>query len=194
MSSNVVTLEAFTALPDHARLLGLDLGTKTIGLALSDVERQIATPLETIKRVKFTQDAAALQALVAALDDPQAAAAYGRQLPHPDATPVAAHARLFNYPDASHTRRWSDAAEFGIKTCFLSNSFAAYRVQALREVGGFPANVILGEDMHLAARLLQAGYAIRYQAQAKVYHSHNYSWLAEFRRYFDVSVPAGGRQ
>ena len=152
---------------------------------------QFAGPADVV--VFLTQDAvlaepSALQALVAALDDPQVAAAYGRQLPHPDATPVAAHARLFNYPDASHTRRWSDAAEFGIKTCFLSNSFAAYRVQALREVGGFPANVILGEDMHLAARLLQAGYAIRYQAQAKVYHSHNYSWLAEFRRYFDTGV------
>ena len=60
MASNVVPLEAFVALPDHARLLGLDLGTKTIGLALSDVERQIATPLETIRRVKFSLDAIAL--------------------------------------------------------------------------------------------------------------------------------------
>lgn len=60
MSANLVPLEAFLDLPDHARLLGLDLGTKTIGLALSDVERQIATPLETIKRVKFGIDAAAL--------------------------------------------------------------------------------------------------------------------------------------
>ncbi|VFU07196.1 Holliday junction resolvase RuvX [Methylocella tundrae] len=42
------------------RLIGVDLGTKTIGLALSDVERRIATPLETIKRTKFTQDAARL--------------------------------------------------------------------------------------------------------------------------------------
>ena len=38
------------------RLMGVDLGTKTIGLALSDVERRIATPLETIARVKFTKD------------------------------------------------------------------------------------------------------------------------------------------
>ncbi len=38
------------------RLMGIDLGTKTIGLALSDVERRLATPLETIKRVKFTPD------------------------------------------------------------------------------------------------------------------------------------------
>ncbi|MGU3538278.1 Holliday junction resolvase RuvX [Methylobacterium sp. A54F] len=43
------------------RLIGVDLGTKTIGLALSDVGRQIASPLETIRRVKFTPDAARLK-------------------------------------------------------------------------------------------------------------------------------------
>lgn len=46
------------------RLLGLDLGTKTIGLALSDVSRTIATPYHTIKRVKFTKDVEALLAVV----------------------------------------------------------------------------------------------------------------------------------
>ncbi|QFU18073.1 Holliday junction resolvase RuvX [Microvirga thermotolerans] len=51
-------------LPARARLMGVDLGTKTIGLALSDVERRIATPLETIKRVKFTPDAQRLKALI----------------------------------------------------------------------------------------------------------------------------------
>jgi len=65
MSANLVPLETFLDLPDQARLLGLDLGTKTIGLALSDVERQIATPLETIKRVKFGLDAAALLKIAA---------------------------------------------------------------------------------------------------------------------------------
>jgi putative Holliday junction resolvase len=55
----------FRDLPRGARLLGLDLGTKTIGLALSDVERRIATPLETIKRTKFTADAERLKAIVA---------------------------------------------------------------------------------------------------------------------------------
>ena len=51
-------------LPARARLMGIDLGTKTIGLALSDVERRIATPLETIKRVKFTPDAGRIKQLV----------------------------------------------------------------------------------------------------------------------------------
>src|SRR3954467_11845445 len=45
------------ALPRHARLLGIDLGTKTLGLALSDVERRIASPLETLRRTRFTPDA-----------------------------------------------------------------------------------------------------------------------------------------
>jgi putative Holliday junction resolvase len=48
------------ALPARGRLMGLDLGTKTIGLALSDVERRLASPLDTIRRVKFSQDAEAL--------------------------------------------------------------------------------------------------------------------------------------
>jgi putative holliday junction resolvase len=58
MASRLITIEALAALlPARARLIGVDLGTKTIGLALSDVERRIATPLTTIARVKFSRDA-----------------------------------------------------------------------------------------------------------------------------------------
>jgi putative holliday junction resolvase len=56
-------LHVLRDLPRHARLLGLDVGTKTIGVALSDVERRIASPLETIKRTKFTKDAGAIKVL-----------------------------------------------------------------------------------------------------------------------------------
>lgn len=54
------------ALPRAAALAGLDLGDKTIGVAVSDSLRQVASPLQTIRRVKFTADAEALLALVAA--------------------------------------------------------------------------------------------------------------------------------
>lgn len=60
MAVPMITLEEIAALPRGARLMGLDLGTKTIGLAISDVDRRIASPLETIRRTKFTADAAAL--------------------------------------------------------------------------------------------------------------------------------------
>lgn len=52
------------ALPKTGKLLGLDLGTKTIGVAISDGMRYSATPLETIKRQKFTQDAERLLQLI----------------------------------------------------------------------------------------------------------------------------------
>jgi putative holliday junction resolvase len=51
-------------LKPRQRLLGVDLGTKTIGLALSDVERRIATPFETMRRGRFTADAEYLAALI----------------------------------------------------------------------------------------------------------------------------------
>ena len=69
MPVSVVSLEqlALMAAPGR-RLLGLDLGTKTIGLALSDVSRTIASALFTIARRKFTMDAKDLLAVVAEHD------------------------------------------------------------------------------------------------------------------------------
>jgi putative holliday junction resolvase len=52
------------AVPANARLMGLDVGTKTIGLALSDTRRIIATPLETIRRRRFREDMARLSAQI----------------------------------------------------------------------------------------------------------------------------------
>ena len=64
MSANVKLLEELEdGIGRHDRLMGVDLGTKTIGLALSDVSRSIASPLETIKRTKFMADAERLIAL-----------------------------------------------------------------------------------------------------------------------------------
>lgn len=57
-----------TELARHRRLLGVDLGTRTIGLALSDVELSIASPLDTLKRTKFTPDAEAIAALARRFD------------------------------------------------------------------------------------------------------------------------------
>ncbi|RBI83240.1 Holliday junction resolvase RuvX [Rhodosalinus halophilus] len=59
-------IEAFAAaLPRIGALAGLDLGTKTIGVAVSDTARMVASPLATIRRTKFTADAAELDRLLA---------------------------------------------------------------------------------------------------------------------------------
>ena len=64
MSTHLLALQsALENLPQTARLMGLDLGTKTIGIATSDLTRQIATPITTIARTKFTQDTTELLAI-----------------------------------------------------------------------------------------------------------------------------------
>ena len=141
----------------------------------------------------LTQDALlydrhALSVLLSAFEDTAVAAVCGRQLPRHKAGPVEAHARHFSYPDISNIRSIKDAKSLGIKAAFMSNSFAAYRRDALLTIGGFPEDVIFGEDMYVAARLLMAGYKIAYAADAKVYHSHDYSIVQEMKRYFDMGV------
>ncbi|MHC1480216.1 glycosyltransferase family 2 protein [Frateuria aurantia] len=144
--------------------------------------------------IYMTQDAVpatadALQRLLAALlEDERIGVAYGRQRPHPGASLLAAHARAFNYPPEDQLRWLADAPRFGIKTCFNSDAFAAYRRRALEQVGGFPEHVIGTEDAYVAARMLMAGMAVRYCASAEVFHSHDYRISEEFRRYFDIGV------
>jgi putative holliday junction resolvase len=56
------------SLPVKARLIGVDLGAKTIGLAISDIERRLASPLKTLRRAAFARDADALTAILAEFD------------------------------------------------------------------------------------------------------------------------------
>ncbi len=141
----------------------------------------------------LTQDAipadeVALANLVQAFANPEVGMAYGRQLPHPGATLLESHARLFNYPPQNQLRALTDAPTYGIKTISCSNSFAAYRREALEQVGGFPRGTIMGEDVIVAGKLLLDGWKMAYVADACVYHSHDYAIREEFERYFDIGV------
>ncbi|MBR4152165.1 MAG: glycosyltransferase family 2 protein [Selenomonadaceae bacterium] len=119
-------------------------------------------------------------------EDKSVGLSYGRQLPHENATNEAKFLRAFNYPPESQLRSLDDRKIYGLKTAFASNSFAAYRVEALRGVGGFPLNVPLSEDMYVAAKMLLYGLKIFYAADAQVYHSHNYTAAQEFSRYIQI--------
>ncbi len=141
----------------------------------------------------LTQDAVlasrdAIEKLLIRFDDHKVGAVYGRQLPRPDAGPIEAHARLFNYPERTDVRTAADIPRLGIKTAFLSNSFAAYRRTALVAVGGFPSHTIQNEDTYAASKMILAGWKVIYSADATVYHSHDFSHTDEFRRYFDIGV------
>ena len=144
--------------------------------------------------VYLTQDALpknehAIENLVNSLQQDQTlGAVFGRQIPHPNATPFAKHLRFFNYPTQSYTRRFSDRAMYGVKTAFCSNSFAAYKRSSLENVGWFKDKLLMGEDLSVCARMLMKGYRMGYVADAVVYHSHNYTVAQEFKRYFDLGV------
>jgi rhamnosyltransferase len=143
--------------------------------------------------VFLTQDAIpvnseSVEKLLDSFVNTEIGAAYGRQLPRSGAKPIEAHARLFNYGVTDLVKQKEDIPLLGIKTSFISNSFAAYRRTALQQVGGFPRDVIFGEDTYVAARMILEGWKIAYIASAEVYHSHDYTILQEFRRYFDVGV------
>lgn len=143
--------------------------------------------------VFLTQDAlladkTALRNLLAVFRDLSIGAAYGRQLPHHFSSPIGAHARIFNYPEAGQIKTLEDRVTLGLKTAFISNSFAAYRRDELKKVGGFPRDTIFAEDMAVAARLLMVGKRIAYCPDARVFHSHDYTVGQEFRRYFDIGV------
>lgn len=143
--------------------------------------------------VYFTQDAVpaddlVVEHLVRAFQDESVGAAYGRQLPNPDCKFIEAYTRGFNYPTNSSVKRKSDLPKLGIKTYFCSNVCSAYRKSVYEKMGGFITRTIFNEDMIMAAHMVQAGYGIAYQADAKVFHSHNYSYTQQFRRNFDLAV------
>jgi rhamnosyltransferase len=129
-----------------------------------------------------------LTMLLDAFSNPQVGAAYGRQLPHHNASPFGRHSASFLYPVTSDVRTLANAPRHGIRTAYISNSFAAYRIRALNECGGFPSTLILGEDTHVALRMLLAGWSVSYCATALVRHSHDYSVFQEMQRYFDFGV------
>jgi rhamnosyltransferase len=116
------------------------------------------------------------------------AAAYARQLPYEDCREIEKYTRGFNYPDSSRIKSKDDINELGVKTFFCSNVCAAYNREIYEGLGGFVKKAIFNEDMIFAGHAVNAGYRVAYEAEALVYHSHNYTCMQQFRRNFDLGV------
>lgn len=148
----------------------------------------LAPPADIV--VMMTQDAIpatgdSLARLISAFIDPDVGMAYGRQLPRLGAGPIEAFARIWNYPATAEIRRLADRSRLGAKTIFCSDSFAAYRLTDLVAVGSFP-DAAFAEDQIVAARMICAGRALAYVADAEVRHSHDYPVAQDFARYRQV--------
>lgn len=178
-------------------------GKKEIGVLVTAVKKEDFDHGGTRRRavqlsdadyfVMMTQDAVPaddylLERLLLAVKEEGCAIAYARQCAPLHATVVEQYTRLFNYPNASCTKTKADLGRLGIKTYFCSDVCAAYKRSAYEEVGGFVERTIFNEDAIIASRLIDAGYSISYVAEARVYHSHNYSLAEQFKRNFDLGV------
>ena len=115
-------------------------------------------------------------------------AAYARQLAREDCAYLEKYTRRFNYPETSSIKWEKDTGIYGIKTYFCSNVCAAYRRGVYLELGGFPHPVIFNEDLIFAAGAIQNGWKIIYNADARVIHSHEYTYRELIRRNFDQGV------
>ncbi|GAB4414815.1 MAG: O antigen biosynthesis rhamnosyltransferase RfbN [Thermodesulfovibrionales bacterium] len=131
-------------------------------------------------------DSTLLSNLTAPLQGSDIAAAYGRHIPKPDASPPEAFARQFNYPESSMVKGIGDVHRYGIKTFFFSNVCSAIRKDLFLKVGMFPEGIMANEDMLIAAKLILNGLKVAYVPEAMVVHSHNYSLLGQFRRYYNI--------
>ena len=158
-------------------------GTRNLGAEMSDTEIL----------VYMTQDAMPVneylvEELVKAFDNEKIAAAYARQLPNSKCNVIERYTRAFNYPEQSRIKSLKDLETLGIKTYFCSDVCAAYRKSVYESLGGFEEKTIFNEDMIMAAKIIQSGGLVKYVAEAKVIHSHNYNCKQQFQRNFDLAV------
>ena len=160
-------------------------GTRMKGVKLAADDCEVVIFM-TQDAILHTEDA--FECILSVFEGVTTASAYGRQLPREGGGAIESYSRLFSYGKMTTRRSKADISEVGFRTAFCSNAFSAFRISALLEVGGFPQHTIFGEDMLATAELILAGHSHCYVAEAQVRHSHSYTLLQEFRRYFDVGV------
>ena len=161
---------------DHGR-------TRNQGVKLSRADVFIMMTQDAIPADEYL-----VERLLAGLAGEKTAVAYARQLPGKESSEIERYTRGFNYPGESRLKTKADLPELGIKTFFCSNVCAAYKRKIFDGLGGFVNRAIFNEDMLYAAKAVTADFGIAYVADARVYHSHNYTCRQQFHRNFDLGV------
>ncbi len=158
-------------------------GTRRQGAFLSDSDIMLFMTQDAVPVDNFL-----IEQLILPFRDPKVGASYARQLANKDADVLEKMTRIFNYPSKSKVKSSKDMKKLGIKTFFCSNVCAAYRKESYDKMGGFVKKTIFNEDMIMTYALIQSGYKVAYVADAVVIHSHDYSYLQQLRRNFDLGV------
>ena len=183
-----IFLISSSTLEDHQNLSNCKLKTIDKSAFCHSNTRNSVLDYEVDYYLFLTQDVTPdddklIQNLLDPFEDQTIILSYARQIPLSDAVPSEKFARSVNYPENSSAKSLEDLPRLGIKTFFSSNSCAIYRGDYFRKVGGFAPDLHASEDMEFAARAVMQGYKIHYNANAKVHHSHNYTFKSLYIRY-----------
>lgn len=158
-------------------------GTRKLGASLSKADIYMFMTQDAVPYNKTL-----IEELIKPYEDKDVAATYGRQLSKKNDKFLEKYTKKFNYPDKSIIKSIKDVDELGIKTYFCSNVCSTYRSSVYNELGGFVTKTIFNEDMIMAFSIINNGNKIAYNADAKVIHSHNYTYSQQFTRNFDLGV------
>lgn len=176
-------------LPDNMKILQIEEKDFDHG----GTRRMLAEYSDADYVVFMTQDAVPaddhlIEELLRPFSHPLVKAVYARQLPDEKSRPIERYTRSFNYPDVPAIKDREDLGTLGVKTFFCSNVCAAYEKRTYTALGGFVNRAIFNEDMIYGAKLIEGDFCIAYAAQARVIHSHNYTWRGQMHRNFDLGV------
>jgi len=131
-----------------------------------------------------------LERLTAPLQrDSSLAGVYGRQLPHDGARPPERYFLDFLYGSEGRIQQADGVSALNMQTTLFSNVNSAMP-RAVWERFPFVRDIVMSEDQDWSRRVLLAGMRIAYEPAASVRHSHNYTLLGAFRRFFDSGTSA----
>jgi rhamnosyltransferase len=192
----VVDSESSDGSAERARELGATVHEIPASEFVHGATRNLAARLSNGDVLVFTtQDAVPatdhwLARLVGALDGDAVVGAYGRQLPHEDATPPEQFFLDFMYGPTPRIQRLGGIAELSFEQTLFSNVNSAIP-RSVWEANPFRDDVTMSEDQEWSRRMLLAGHTIVYEPEAAVRHSHTYTLRGAFRRFYDSGASAG---
>lgn len=159
--------------------------TRNLGARLSRGDK-----LVFLSQDAYPADDRWLAQLTAPLDsEPELAGVYGRQLAHEDAHPPEAYFLDFVYGETPRVQRADHPGELSMETTLFSNVNSAVRRPVWEEMP-FVDDIVMSEDQEWAQRVLLKGWALRYEPEAAVRHSHPYTLRSAFQRFFDSGASA----
>jgi rhamnosyltransferase len=155
-------------------------GSRNLGASLSRGEL-----LAFITGDAYPVDDRWLERLTRSLrEEPDVAGVYGAQLPHAGARPPECYFLNFLYGTSPRRQHARGHEELSMDTTLFSNVNAAMH-RHIWERFPFAGDIVMSEDQEWSRRVLLAGYTIAYEPDAAVRHSHNYTLVGAFRRFFD---------